>query len=57
MAAGLPSLVMNPVPLKVPWPVKEGCSFVGCHVQCSMSALVTWTKEKELPSCQGCCRM
>ena len=30
------------MPLKVPWPVKEGCSRVGCHDQCSMSGLVTW---------------
>ena len=35
--AGLPSLVMKPVPLNMPWPVVLGASVVGCHFQCTMS--------------------
>ena len=51
------ALIAKPVPLNMPWPVKAGCSLVACQVQCSMSALVTWTNEKDRLPFQGCCRM
>ena len=34
-------LPLPPVPLNMPWPVNDGCNFVGCHVQCNMSGLMT----------------
>ena len=45
MIAGLPSLVKKPVPLNIPCSVFGGVSVVGCHVQCSMSALETCAKD------------
>ena len=46
-------MVRKPVPLNIPWLVKEGWSLVVCQVQWSISGLVTWTKEKDSRPFQG----